>query len=87
MRQFHDRLETQLRQVLREARARGEAMTADRESAANLLLAISEGRIAQFARRDFRNSPAQGWMRQWALLEQAIFAPPEGGTEGRRAVR
>ena len=73
IRQFHDRLETQLRQVLREARARGEAVTEDVDSAANLLLSVSEGRIAQFARSDFRNSPAEGWERQWALLEVSIF--------------
>ncbi len=71
---FYERIETQLRQVLREDPAyrdgpRGLRLTED----ANLMLAAAEGRIAQFCRSRFRRPPRAGWGHQWAALEAAIF--------------
>lgn len=76
IRQFFDRLEVQLRQVLREAQARGETRV-DPEAAANLGLSVVEGHIMQFVRSDFTRPPTAAWPRQWQLLEPALFGGGE----------
>lgn len=64
--QLYDRLETQLRQVLREnGSVSGGPTTAD---TARLLMAVMEGCIAQFVRSGFRLSPVEGWEQRWQLL-------------------
>jgi TetR/AcrR family transcriptional regulator len=65
--QFYERIETQLRQVLREAEAANGARLAVND-VARLLLAFVEGRIAQFVRSEFTASPVDGWDKQWELL-------------------
>ena len=42
-------------------------------AAANLLLAVAEGRIAQFVRSGFKTLPSQDWPAQWALLQPTLF--------------
>ncbi len=77
--QFFDRFETQLRQVLRDAR-QTDAMSispAMVSSIANLLMAVAEGRMAQYRRSGFTRSPTEAWAEQWRELERAIFARPE----------
>lgn len=72
--QFFDRLEVQLRQVLREAELReslGTAMTSN--AAANLLLAQVEGAISRFVRSGFRQLPTEYWEPQWRYLRQTLF--------------
>jgi TetR/AcrR family transcriptional regulator len=70
--QFYERIETQLRQVLREgALASGASLAVN--DAVRLLLAVVEGRIALFVRSDFKVSPAEGWEQQWALLRVGLF--------------
>lgn len=69
--QFYDRIETQLRQVLREGEAAGTTALPVNDTA-RLLLAVLEGRIAQFARSDFRRSPVEGWEETWTLLRTGI---------------
>jgi TetR/AcrR family transcriptional regulator len=71
--QFYDRIETQLRQILREGEAANGGRTPVNDSA-RLLLALIEGRIAQFVRSDFKLLPADGWDKQWALLRAGVFA-------------
>ncbi len=72
--QFFERLETQLRQILREAELRdGAAPSLPVNTAANLLLVTAEGRISQFVRSDFTRSPTEGWNDQWDALRRAIF--------------
>ena len=67
--QFYERLETQLKQVLREGEMNKElAITIPVQAQANLLLAIVEGRIIQFVRSGFKRSPVEDWNNQWALL-------------------
>ncbi len=75
--QYFSRLETQLRQVLREGRAADCRLRTDISSdvGANLMLAVLEGRMRQFVRSDFSLSPLQHWEQQWALLTQALFLP------------
>lgn len=69
MNQLFERLETQLKQVLREAEIHeGRRPTLPASSAANLLLAHAEGRITQYVRSDFRRRPTEHWDDQWQLL-------------------
>lgn len=72
--QFFERLETQIRQILREAELReGIRPVLPVNSAASLLLAYAEGRIAQFARSNFKKSPTEHWDEQWALITHGFF--------------
>ncbi|HEY9034771.1 MAG TPA: nucleoid occlusion factor SlmA [Pseudomonadales bacterium] len=72
--QFYDRLEMQLRQVLREAEMReGIRPVLPLNAAANLLLSCAEGRISQFVRSEFKRSPTEEWPQQWAVLTQGFF--------------
>ena len=71
---FFDRLETQFRQILREARLRESRVSvATPEESATLLLALVEGRLRRFVRSRFRDSPLAGWEVQWRLLEPLIL--------------
>ncbi|VAX09496.1 Transcriptional regulator SlmA, TetR family [hydrothermal vent metagenome] len=73
--QFFARIETQLKQILRESRMRDEekTMIAAPEAGASLMLALIEGRMQQFLRTRFRVSPLTQWEEQWLLLEAALF--------------
>ena len=74
MHQLLNRLETQLRQILREHNATlTEMPTLQINPSANLLLAFAEGKILQFVRSDFNNLPTQDWETQWASLAQLLF--------------
>lgn len=74
MRQFYDRIETQLRQIIREAYAtRPTPPPLSTAAAANLLLASAEGRISQFVRSEFKAQPTEGWASQWQVLAKALF--------------
>jgi TetR/AcrR family transcriptional regulator len=72
--QFYSRIESQLKQVLRDAEFKqGLRTQASPSATANLLLATAEGRIAQFVRSGFRELPTREWNEQWALLQGVIF--------------
>lgn len=72
--QLFERLETQLRQFLREAELReGERPPMDVAVAANLMLAAAEGRISQYVRSEFSRSPTEDWNQQWQALVAVIF--------------
>ncbi len=74
MRQVFDRLETQLRLILREwAITRVPGPELGTAAGANLLLAAAEGRINQFVRSEFRNLPTANWEVQWQALERSVF--------------
>lgn len=68
--QIYERIETQLRQILRDAEL-GAAQRAAVPDITGLLLAHLEGRIARFVRSDYRDSPVAGWEKQWNLLQAA----------------
>ncbi|MEE8388537.1 MAG: nucleoid occlusion factor SlmA [Acidiferrobacterales bacterium] len=72
MTQFFNRLETQLKQVLREARLSDTTQQSATDSAL-LLMAYLEGRIAQFIRSGFNVSPLDGWDEHWQMLRSIIF--------------
>ncbi len=71
--QFYERLETQLKQVLREGemnkQLQGEVAVAP---LANLLLSVAEGRINQFVRSGFKRLPTEQWSAQWSLLTKLL---------------
>ncbi len=72
--QLFDRLETQLKTILREAEIReGLRTQASPATTANLLLAAAEGRIRQFVRSDYQRNPTEAWEEQWPLLSQRLY--------------
>lgn len=72
--QFFDRLETQLKQMLREAEMReGLRTKMPSNIAANCILAMAEGRIAQYVRSDFKRQPTENWAQQWSVLMADFF--------------
>ncbi len=74
--QFFDRLESQLKQVLREAQIRENMKpTISAAALANLLLASCEGRLVQFVRSEFKASPLEHWELQWEFLNRNLLAP------------
>jgi TetR/AcrR family transcriptional regulator len=73
--QIHDRIETQLRQVLREGELKEGAAGLPVNGRVEVLMAVLDGKISRFVRSDFRHSPLEGWDRQWHMLEAACFAP------------
>ena len=72
--QFFERLETQLKQILREAEIREGLVTRlPANIAANCLLALAEGRIAQYVRSEFKRQPTENWSDQWSILMADFF--------------
>jgi TetR/AcrR family transcriptional regulator len=72
--QFFDRIESQFKQILREAELAGELHGKQHVAAtANLLLSLAEGRMNQYVRSGFKRSPMQEWDEQWPLLAATIF--------------
>jgi TetR/AcrR family transcriptional regulator len=68
--QLFNRVETQIKQLFRqhEVATKGKYMP-EVGSRANLLVAVVEGRIQQYVRTDFTQSPLASWDNQWQLLE------------------
>ena len=74
--QFYSRLESQLKQILREAQIRESLKaTVSPAALANLLLASAEGRLTQFVRSEFQQSPLENWDTQWEFLSRNLLAP------------
>ncbi len=72
--QFFDRIESQFKQILREAELAGELRGKQHVAAtANLLLSVAEGRMNQYVRSGFKRSPMQEWDEQWPLLAATLF--------------
>lgn len=62
-----EKLETQLKQVLRERKLReGKSFPIDESALANMLLAYTEGKMNQFVRSGFARSPMDDFEAQWA---------------------
>ncbi len=72
--QLFDRLETQLKQILREGELSGDlAGGRGLPSTANLLVSIAEGRMHQFVRSRFQRLPTEQWNNQWPMLAKGLF--------------
>ncbi|EKE81474.1 nucleoid occlusion factor SlmA [Idiomarina xiamenensis] len=73
-----EKLEAQLKQVLRERRIREQDATplsSDEGLLANLLLSYAEGKIGQFVRSDFTRKPTDAFQQQWQVLQLSLLAP------------
>ena len=71
--QFFDRIETQLKQLLREAEIRnGDHFGMSVADTVNLMLAMTEGKIAQFVRSGFKQKPSESWSQQWEFLVKGL---------------
>ncbi|MGL4268915.1 MAG: nucleoid occlusion factor SlmA [Plesiomonas sp.] len=67
--QLFERIETQLRQVMRERKLReGKGFTQDEGLLASQLLAFCEGLMSRFVRSEFRYLPTQDFDIRWQLL-------------------
>ena len=74
--QLFDRLEAQLKQVLREAQIReGLKPPISPAVLANLLLSNAEGRLSQFVRSEFKRLPTENWEEQWQYLARHMLQP------------
>ncbi|OIM99168.1 nucleoid occlusion factor SlmA [Idiomarina sp. MD25a] len=70
-----NRIESQLKQVLREKALREQKRFAVEEGVlANLLLSFADGKISQFVRSDFKRLPTEHFEHQWQLIEQQLLA-------------
>jgi TetR/AcrR family transcriptional regulator len=74
--QFFERIDLQLRQILREAQLRQDAsLRATPEAAAALLTAFVEGRMQQFLRSRFAQASLSAWEADWAVISHGLFDP------------
>jgi TetR/AcrR family transcriptional regulator len=71
-RKINANIETQLKQVFREAMFNGPRPLPATESA-RLLMSICLGRVNQFVSSDFKVLPMEGWNDQWALLSDMLL--------------
>ena len=68
------KIETQLKQILREKILReGVPFKLDEAILANLLLAVAEGRIAQFVRSEFKLKPTKHFDEQWQFIQKQLL--------------
>ena len=72
--QLFERLETQMKQVLRERKLReGKTLPADEGVIANMLICYADGRINQFIRSEFTRRPTEGFAEQWQFINKQFF--------------
>lgn len=72
--QFFERVDVQLRQILRESSLRGDAvLRVEPEAGSSLLTAFIEGRLHQFQRSRFSRPSLTQWESDWALLKIGLF--------------
>jgi TetR/AcrR family transcriptional regulator len=73
--QLFERLETQLKQVLRERKLReGKTLPAEEGIIANMLICFADGRINQFIRSEFTKKPTDNFTEQWQLIHRQFFS-------------
>ncbi len=75
--QLFDRLEIQLKQILRDAELRnGMHFGMSIATTVSLLMSVAEGRIAQYVRSEFKKSPTEAWREQWPYLVSGFIVEP-----------
>ena len=75
--QLFNRLETQLKQLLREAELSQQLdIKPSITIAVDLMMSLLEGKISQFVRSEFKQLPTTHWQQQWLALSDTIFAKP-----------
>ncbi|MDF0535575.1 nucleoid occlusion factor SlmA [Shewanella yunxiaonensis] len=72
--QIFAKFETNLKQILREKSLReGQKFHLDEGILANMLLAVAEGRIAQFVRSEFHQKPTKHFEEQWLFIQKQLL--------------
>lgn len=72
--QFFDRLESRIKQLLRQAEIKEQLRTNIPVGlTANLLVATLRGLILQYVHSGFAAKPSEGWSAQWELLQTIVF--------------
>jgi TetR/AcrR family transcriptional regulator len=72
--QFFERLDTQFRQILREANLSGGPRSiSNMEAASNQMLTHIEGKLSQFVRSSFTKKPTEHWADQWVAMRTGLF--------------
>lgn len=78
-RQLFDRIEAQMRQILREGETRGQVrLRLPVAAASDLVIALVAGKLAAFARSEFRALPTAHWREQSAALHACLFGNEPG---------
>ncbi|MHB1950402.1 MAG: nucleoid occlusion factor SlmA [Acidiferrobacteraceae bacterium] len=75
--QLFDRIEVQLKQVLREEEW-AQRLKHPAVATARLLMAVIEGRISRFVRSRFREPATFEWGAEWTVLRDALFQSESG---------
>ncbi len=71
--QLFEKLETHLKQILRERKLReGKSFDIDEAQLANMLLAFADGRISQYVRSGFATKPTHGFEQQWTQFAKLL---------------
>jgi TetR/AcrR family transcriptional regulator len=77
--QLYDRIETQLKQILRSAELQeGLHFVLPVSATVNLLMVAAEGKVAQFVRSEFRRKPTENWQEQWPYLIKGLIVELDG---------
>jgi TetR/AcrR family transcriptional regulator len=72
--QLFERLETQIKQILREAEIRDQKTTRiGNQETAQLLLSFADGQISQYVRSNFSKKPTQFFTTQWQVLQSGLL--------------
>ncbi|MFT5425176.1 MAG: TetR/AcrR family transcriptional regulator [Gammaproteobacteria bacterium] len=72
--QFFERLETQFKQILREANLNdGARLVGTIDASANQILVFAEGKMSQFIRTSFKKKPTEYYQEQWQGLRRGLF--------------
>lgn len=71
---FFERIETQIKQILREANlSDGPRAMVPIDAAANEIVALIEGRMSQYVRTNFNKKPTEFCSEQWLVLKTGLF--------------
>ena len=70
--QLFDKLELNLKQVIRNAALDANQSTVDAAASAKLITSVIEGRVQQFVRSSFKIDPVENWETQWRLIRTGI---------------
>ncbi|RTE86499.1 MULTISPECIES: nucleoid occlusion factor SlmA [Gammaproteobacteria] len=69
-----DKLESQMKQILRERKLReGVEFTTDESILTNVVMAYTEGKLLQFVRSGFKLRPTVQFDTQWQLIERQLL--------------
>ena len=71
---LYERLETQMKQVLRERKLReGKTLSVEEEVIANLMICYVDGRINLYIRSGFTRKPTEQFSEQWQVFKQLFI--------------